>query len=161
MLHHVRRDVLLLLLLLLAHGDVRQLPAWATVLRSKTGPATAHAAAAATTAAEGALCEAEELRLVRRAEVEGVRAQPAAHRTEVLRAGRAAQGLIPIEADPALMERVVDLLSGCCAVETTAGETDARAEILGGVVRGAPAKVSKPWREALRRGLERVLCGDR
>ena len=63
--HHVRRDVLLWLLLL-AHREVRQLPNRPAVLgAAKPGSTATHAATATTT--EVTLGEAQQLCLVRRA----------------------------------------------------------------------------------------------
>ena len=141
--HHVRRDVLLLLLLLLQmllpHRKVRcpQLTPRA-VLRSEAWPGAAHPAAT-----EVALCEAQQLCLVRRPEVEVVRAQPAhrVHRQWILRTRRATYTRVPVKSETALRKGVVYLLCGGGAVQAAAGDSDARAKVLRRIVGRTSTKV--------------------
>ena len=139
---HVRRNLLLLLLLLLQllpHRNVRRRQlASRTVLRTEARPRATHPASA-----QVPLSEPQELCLVRRPEVEVVRAQPA-HRVDrqwILRTRRATYTRVPVKSETALRKGVVYLLCGGCAVQAAAGDADARAKVLRRIVGWTSTKV--------------------
>ncbi len=113
-LHHVWRDVLLLLLLLqlLAHCDVRCGQTPRALLRSESRPGTTHP----TTPTKVSLGQPQQLCLVCRPKVEVVRPQTS-HRAHRQVLGRwAAHRGVPVVTESSLGEGVVDLLCGRRAV---------------------------------------------